>query len=145
MGVIKAIHAGQVTELYSTAVEKLGTPRLDPSNGKKYVYVKNVDATALVLGSMVFQDTRTADANAMFEVTIVPGDADIKLVAGVAISLIAAGGYGWLQVAGEVDTALTSGAITTGGALTADLATGAGHDGYALAFVNINIYIQDRR
>ena len=112
MGIIKAIHAGQVTTVDTTAIENLGTPRLDPSNGKTYVYVKNVSGAALDVGEVVYQDD--AEGFSKFEVNHDDNAVTLQIVAGVAVSDIPDDGYGWVQVGGYCDNIRDKGDVNAG-------------------------------
>ncbi len=107
----------------------VGTVHRDPSNGKRYKYLKFDDGAgnvASVAGNVAYYygASGAADADTYQEVTMDLTDA--VLTAGVFMAVIADGGYGWIQTGGyaTLTTALTAGA--DGNALTH---VGAGADG----------------
>ncbi len=102
MSLLKAIHAGQITDKFSTEIEKLGTLRIT-DDGKIYRFVKVVNAIDLVVGSLL----QLIDDTTTWEVTAdLTGGADGEATAHVVgvspvINDVSAGEiYQWIQCSG---------------------------------------------
>jgi len=105
---IKLLFETALTDNSDTDIETVGTLRYEP-DGKLYKWVENISASvALAAGQPVFYDQSLhATPAAMFQgVLQVATSADLSLFAGIAMSAIPYGEYGWIQVAGVSITAL---------------------------------------
>lgn len=131
-----------VTSSSTTAVMEPGTIIQDGATGKAYRYVLIEDA-AVANGDVVeYSDTSG------YEVTKDrAGGASIgRVVAGVAVSTVADGSYGFIQVSGKHSSVKTAGDITTGAVMiphatydgkatiAVDSSSATGTDGQRFAF-----------
>jgi len=83
-----------VTDVGTVLLYPLGTLREE--NGKRYRYVTVNDATVAAAAGKVALTVGTTPHNVCCDVS----DTDAGLVAGVFVSVIANGGYGWILVEG---------------------------------------------
>ena len=86
-----------VTAVGTTQLYPLGTKREE--EGKTYRYVKNVDATVtMVAGDLVYRDGTSTNTN--WQITGDISDVDASFASGIAMGVIANGGYGWILTKG---------------------------------------------
>ena len=107
---------GLLTDVDTTARTKVGTPWLDESNQKKYMYVYNAGATSWVAGDPVGVFlTGTAVGNCSFtaatQLLIAEGGTDVTAIAGIGLSTVATTQYGWIQIAGYCTAVTTDGNV----------------------------------
>lgn len=107
MSELKTIHAGQLTEVGTIPIERLGSHRHSEDGLRKYRYVKVV-TVPLLQGEVCYQ----ADL-ANFEIYNVHNDysVDSPHVAGVAIVTIPLLSYGWIQVNGWIQYVREDGSV----------------------------------
>ena len=104
----KVLFQTALTDLKTSDVEGLGVIRKD-ENGKKYRWVKNVSATALLYHGACLKALTSVlasmDKNVRSTDTATAATAQLSIPAGVPVTAIAASGsstgdHGWVQVAG---------------------------------------------
>lgn len=79
-------------------IEGAGTLRWDGANVYRWVY--NATGTATVVGEVVYHDM-SADPNSTLVESVYKCDTlDFGMMAGVCMSIVAATGYGWIQIFG---------------------------------------------
>ena len=140
-GAPKIAFVTSLTELATTDKEGAGTVRTD-QYGQKYRWVKNKSDDAAKAGAPACFDA--SDVAASFLQEVVTEDlatADEWFLAGVFISAIAGGGWGWIMIEGKYDTArLEVTAAVQGAVLAAKIetdVTGIGLDGMAYCFTPV--------
>jgi hypothetical protein len=94
----KVIYQTQVTEYKATDVEGVG--RLRTVADKIYKWVKNEAGEACVAGRVYFYGTATVACTSIYKMNQTDKGTNLALMAGVAMSAIPDGQYGWIQVYG---------------------------------------------
>lgn len=108
----KQIFVGAVTDIHTVDKEGVGIYRWerDANGWKGFMYVRNTSLAALAIGNVVYHGTTgfaiTTGANptTFLEEVFSNGQAgkntQLAFMAGVAVSAIPIGGFGWIQVFG---------------------------------------------
>ena len=84
--------------LSSTDIDTEGVGRERGFNGNVYRWVQNKESAALVLGMPVCHDP--AQGANFYNYVYIPASGTLNYLAGLAMSAIPAGGYGWIMVQG---------------------------------------------
>lgn len=138
----KILFETALTDTEDTDVEGVGTERID-SKGRRYRWVKNASAPTARVGAPACYDMGNgAAADFVDEVLSDLADEDIALFAGIFLSAIPNGEYGWIQTWGRYATARYAEGTTTTAAAVGDQLiphtstdTTVTADGKAMAFV----------
>lgn len=85
----------------------LGEIRFARRGNAKYKFVKNLKATALAVGDVVFFDWVNGKSTEVNKLGT--GSTGIGSMAGVAMGVIPASGFGWIQIRGDNDSVLLEG------------------------------------
>lgn len=137
----KVLFETALTETSDTDIEGIGTERTDVK-GRRYRWVKNASApTARVGGPACYDMGNGAAADFVDEVLTDPADEDVRLFAGIFLSAIPNGEYGWIQTWGRHSAARVAMGTTTTAAAVGDrliphtaTATNATAEAAAMAF-----------
>lgn len=120
---LKQVFVSAVTDIHTADKEGVGTHRwLRDANGWKcYKYVRNTSAATLVVGNVLFHGTTgfgiTTGSNPstyleeVFSAGQAAKNALITQMAGVAVSAIPTGSYGWVQCYGYSAAVLIEGTV----------------------------------
>lgn len=105
-----SVRPGSLTEVYTSAVVKAGSVWIDPSNGKKYIFLLNAGSSAISAKECAI----TSDASA-YSVTL-NTTLNSPSFAGVRVSGatdVAQNEYGWFQIGGNATCIFGDSALTT--------------------------------
>jgi hypothetical protein len=108
----KTLFETDLTEYSTIDIEGVGSVRKD-RYGRVYKWVENLNAsTAFLVGQPVNYDASVAAAT-RFNGVLATAAADEEMLAGVAMSVIPAGSYGWIQCKGLNASTLVDAASAT--------------------------------
>jgi len=108
---MKILFQTALTDYSSKDLEGVGTIRVE-ADGKVYRWVENLNASVAFLAGQPVNYDATATLANMFEGAIACAAADEELLAGVAMSAIPAGSYGWIQIKGLSVTARVTNSVS---------------------------------
>jgi len=109
----KILFQTELTDFSTSDIEGVGTLRSD-DKGNVYKWVENLSSdTALVAGSPVCYSDGVAAATRFLGVVETMAAGDEEMLAGVAMSAIPAGSYGWIHAKGLSVTASVTNATAT--------------------------------
>ena len=95
---MKTLFVTDLTDTSTTDKEGVGTLRWDGANCYRWVY--NATESATVVGEVVCHDMDANPDSTLVESVYAAATADLGMLAGVCMSIIASESYGWIQVFG---------------------------------------------
>ncbi len=119
----KVLFETALTETSDTDIEGIGTERVD-QKGRRYRWVKNASAPTARVGAPACYDMGNGEANDFVDEVLSDSvDEDLNLFAGIFLSAIPNGEYGWIQVWGRYASARYAKGTTTTAAAVGDVLT----------------------
>jgi hypothetical protein len=103
---MKNLFSTALTDVKTTDVEGVGSIRIE-ADGKQYRWCKNNASTSWAAGCLVCHEVANLGAD-LYKTAIIPASADLALLAGVAMGVVAQNYFGWVQIAGPHSDVLIS-------------------------------------